>query len=426
MRRAIVSLLIASLGVVIPSLTLAGAATPALSYCAHWFSRDGKACLSTATAGQLVAVNAFDAADLAIAGPHCATAGCKVNLYCECASTADVQRVATVYAQMVARYGQTFLPQVEVDGIRDIPVSARIEVAKALSANGFSLILKNMPNASEFGAIVPVSRVVYEDLVNNTQYAQEFAHLAAQQPALLLTGIVHQGGYDGDAGASSAQAMAAFERLKGLGNVELFYGTPSSFGQAKSFGSQMLAAAREVGQLTQGFGAVGGGAPSAGGTSAPAPTQSAPVQNYLSPQQGGALPSSPLSATAQPLQYFAPQSSIAPPLSETPAPLPVSSLLTNAPATTLGSFASVPRDARVIESRITPPAGEVARVAITDVRTSGTIGTSAPAIMPTNTPNTFTSPDLAPSPTSRAEGISALLERIMSTLRSLLALLGGR
>jgi len=423
MLHRIAAFAVALVYVASPSCVLAGAATPALSYCAHWFSRDGKACLSTATAGQLVSVNAFDATDLGIAGAHCARAGCKINLYCECASTADVQKVAAVYAHMVTQYGQVFLPQVEVDGIRDIPVSSRTEVARALSANGFSLILKNMPNASEFGTIVPVSRVVYEDLVNNTQYAQEFAQLAAQQPALLLTGIVHQGGYDGDAGASSAQAMATFDKLKGLNNVELFYGTPASFSQAKSFGSQMLAAAREVGQLTSGLGAVSGGSPVPSGATAPTPIQSSPAQSYLAPQQMSAPPAAPIPATAQPLQYFAPQTSIPPSVSGGTVPSsPIATTLTNAPATSLGSLSATPRAVPVSLPQISVPKGEIARVAIAEIHP---IAATTVAALPSSAPNTFTSPNLAPQPPARATGILALLDRIISTLRSLLSLLGG-
>lgn len=221
---------------------------PALSYCAHWFSRDGKACLSTARSGEQVAVNAFDAPDLALAVNTCRTSGCKITLYCECASSSDVARLASVYSSLVTRYGgQMFLPYVEVDGIRDLSLHARTDVADALKRSGYALTLKNMANVDEMSVRVPIARVVYEDLVNNTTYATEFKALAQSHPTLLITGIVHQGGYDGDSGSTLERAHVRFKEFESFRNVELFYGTPTTFTKIKAFDGTLENTARGVG-----------------------------------------------------------------------------------------------------------------------------------------------------------------------------------
>lgn len=222
----------------------------ALSYCAHWYARTGLACVGNAGPGDQVGVDAFSSSNISSAVSTCRRTGCKISLHCECASSADVARVANVFAQLVNRYGSTMLiPQVEVDGIRDISASARTAVAQSLQRHGFSLILKNMASVRELSSHVLVARVVYEDIVHNRQYAQEFKQLAQEFPNLLITGIVHEGGYDGDPGATLEDALQRFAEYGQFRNVELFYGRPSSYSKEKSFDGSIAGVAQHQGTI---------------------------------------------------------------------------------------------------------------------------------------------------------------------------------
>ena len=341
-----------------------GVATPALSYCAHWFARDGNACVTSAGAGQLVVPDANNRQQVEAAMNHCKRTGCKVALYCECGYRGvNVTQVARLFGDVVQRFGTgTIVNQVEVDHIRDISPQARATVARELAQHGFGLILKNSPDVSGLSGTVPIVRVVYEDIVNDSSYRAEMRQLAQQLPSLLITGIVHQGAYGGDGGATPQQADAVFAQFKDFKNVELFYGMPTSFKRAKSFDGQMDSLAREIGHGTLtpgGPGAVPLGGP---GTTPFSQTdnrllgdvrkmlQPSSPYSQISPASSGPLPGylNPLKSMPSALQPIAPSALTSP----TSSASSLLDLLTNpAPANReQTSITLIPRDVRAIPS----------------------------------------------------------------------------
>lgn len=186
---------------------------------------------------------------------RCKSSGCKISFYCEAqysgAQRCDIPAIVQEYSSLVNSYGaELFLPILEIDAIREIDGGHRAALAQALQYHGWSLALKNMGDVAGMSRLVPVARVVYEDLVHNQQYAQEFKQLATAYPTLLLSGIVHQGGYDGDAGASESQAMQRFQEYSSFKNVELFYGMPTSYLKVKSFDGSLGAITSGIGTLS--------------------------------------------------------------------------------------------------------------------------------------------------------------------------------
>ena len=303
-----------------------GALIPPYSYCAHWFARSGKACVSTAVAGDLVVVDtgiptgSMD--DIAIAAAHCARAGCKVALYCECETTAHVQRVKDIFSSFATRFPGVMYPAVEVDGIRDIP-GKDIDVVRALGTHGLSLILKNYNAIERYSQYTPVARVIYEDIGRTGSYLDEFKQLAASRPSLLISGILHQGSYASDLGGtnypgtSMAEAQQIFTSLAQFKNVELFYGTPTGFQKIKSFDGGISGIAREEGVISSrytppgftgntGISTVGLAQSMQGFSNAPIASQ--PIQQPFSPaniQLAGFSQPTPAPAATNPISQSA-------------------------------------------------------------------------------------------------------------------------
>lgn len=242
----------------------AGASTvevPVLSYCAHWYARNGSACINDAKAGDEIVV-AWDSQDLSSAIARCQSVGCRISFYCESGQNSsqrcDIPAIETTFKKLVTTYNaQMFLPFLEIDGIRDLSSGARSQLLQQLASIHWSLVLKNMNTVNEFSQIVPVARVVYEDIGPTGSYATEMRQLATQYPNLLISGILHSGCYASSLGGSCypavtrEQAVQSFQQFAQMKNVELFYGLPGSFEKWKAFDGALGPKTTGIGTMAQ-------------------------------------------------------------------------------------------------------------------------------------------------------------------------------
>ncbi len=267
---------------------------PVLTYCAHWYARNGTACINDAKAGDEVVV-AWDSGDLSSAIARCQSSGCKISFYCESGQSGsqrcDIPAIEATFKKLVTTYNaQMFLPFLEIDGIRDLSSGARSQLLQQLASIHWSLVLKNMNTVAEFSRVVPVARVVYEDIGPTGSYANEMRQLAAQYPNLLVSGILHSGCYASNLGGSCYQAVSreqavqSFQQFAQMKNVELFYGLPSSYEKWKAFDGALGVKTSGVGTLVQ-------TAPGAFAISPAAPGSSMlPASLFTNPQPVAPIP----------------------------------------------------------------------------------------------------------------------------------------
>jgi hypothetical protein len=292
--------------------------------------------------------------------------------------------------------------QVEVDHIADISAAQRTAVLQELGRHGFAVILKNYAGVEAASAILPVSRVVYEDIVNDGNYRADMLRLAQQRPNLLITAIVHQGAYGGDSGATPEQANAVFAQFKDFKNVELFYGMPTSFRKVKSFDGAMESLARELGR---GFPIA---APGPGSLLGPF---SGPDNRLLGNVRQMLQPSSPFSAIAPP---SGPLPSYLNPLQQNPthAAQPIVVPATSSAASNLLEALSQPASGGQSRTAISLVSGT--ERGLTVVRSNPT---SSPVTAPQGTTTVTMFPLFAPEqPTGAAS--EDLLSRLAALMRS--------
>lgn len=232
------------------------------SYYPHWVTREGElsapGLLDKVPAGATIAVHhTWDLADIASVLDH-PSKHFRISWYAESnpneredpASHVPVpQRIKEARTKQnklmqlrdaagnLKYAADRFSGEIELDAARDLDAT-RLRDAELVKDSGFRYLAKS-PKPSQLKKLSEkfggefLSRVVFEDVVNDLDYRRDAIEIA--RSGVQLTLVIHHCGYDGDPGTTLEQARAAIQDNFNSPNVEAYFGEPNRFKILKSF-----------------------------------------------------------------------------------------------------------------------------------------------------------------------------------------------